>query len=46
MYIGKGQFIHDTTDGHPGVQISRLTRQPWTQLLVCSRRIKWIAALG
>src|ERR1700736_255529 len=24
MYIGDGQFIHDTTTGHPAVQISRL----------------------
>ena len=40
MYIGHGQFIHDTTHGHPGVQISRLRDQPWTQLLVASRRVK------
>ena len=40
MYIGHGQFIHDTTHGHPGVQISRLRDQPWTQLLVASRRLK------
>ena len=40
MYIGRGQFIHDTTHGHPGVQISRLRDQPWTQLLVASRRVK------
>jgi gamma-D-glutamyl-L-lysine dipeptidyl-peptidase len=40
MYIGHGEFIHDTTHGHPGVQISRLKDQPWTRLLVASRRVK------
>jgi cell wall-associated NlpC family hydrolase len=40
MYIGEGQFIHDTTTGHPVVQISRLDDQPWTKLLVASRRVK------
>jgi len=40
MYIGHGEFIHDTTHGHPGVQISRLKDQPWTRLLVACRRMK------
>jgi cell wall-associated NlpC family hydrolase len=40
MYIGDGQFIHATTNGHPVVQISRLDDQPWTRLLVASRRTK------
>ena len=40
MYIGDGQFIHDSTNGHPVVQISRLEDQPWTKLLVASRRVK------
>lgn len=40
MYIGDGQFIHDTTNDHPVVQISRLDDQPWTKLLVASRRVK------
>jgi cell wall-associated NlpC family hydrolase len=40
MFIGHGQFIHDTTYGHPGVQIGRLNDQPWTRLLVACRRIK------
>jgi cell wall-associated NlpC family hydrolase len=40
MFIGHGQFIHDTTYGHPGVQISRLNDQPWTHLLVACRRVK------
>ena len=40
MFIGHGNFIHDTTYGHPGVKISRLKDQPWTNLLVICRRIK------
>jgi gamma-D-glutamyl-L-lysine dipeptidyl-peptidase len=40
MYIGDGQFIHDTTNGHPVVQISRLDDQPWTRILVSCRRVK------
>jgi cell wall-associated NlpC family hydrolase len=40
MYIGDGQFIHDSTSGHPVVQISRLDDQPWTRLLVACRRAK------
>jgi len=40
MYIGDGQFIHDTTNGHPVVQISRLDDELWTRLLVSSRRVK------
>jgi len=40
MFIGDGQFIHDTTNGHPVVQISRIDEEPWTHLLVASRRVK------
>lgn len=40
VYIGEGQFIHDTTNGHPVVQISRLDEEPWTKLLVACRRVK------
>jgi cell wall-associated NlpC family hydrolase len=40
MFIGHGKFIHDTTNGHPGVQISQLNDQPWTKLLVACRRAK------
>ena len=40
MYIGDGQFIHDTTSGHPVVQISQLDDEPWTHLLVACRRVK------
>jgi gamma-D-glutamyl-L-lysine dipeptidyl-peptidase len=40
MYIGNGEFIHDTTHDHPMVQISRLDDQPWTKLLLACRRAK------
>ena len=40
MYLGNGEFMHDTTHDHPGVQISRLDDMPWTQLLVAIRRVK------
>jgi cell wall-associated NlpC family hydrolase len=40
MYIGDGQFIQDTTNGHPVIQISRIDDEPWTHLLVASRRVK------
>ncbi len=40
MYIGNGEFIHSTTHDHPVVQISRLDDQPWTRLLVATRRVK------
>jgi cell wall-associated NlpC family hydrolase len=40
MYIGDGEFIHDTTNGHPVVQISRLNDEPWTKFLVACRRVR------
>jgi len=40
MYIGDGQFIHDTTHEHPVIQISKLDDDPWTKLLVACRRVK------
>jgi cell wall-associated NlpC family hydrolase len=40
MYIGNGEFIHDTTHDHPMVQISKLDDKPWTELLVAARRVK------
>lgn len=40
MYIGNGEFIHDTVHEHPGVQISTLDDKPWTTLLVAARRPK------
>ena len=39
MFIGDGQFIHDSTNGHPVVQISRIDDEPWTHFLVTSRRV-------
>ena len=39
MYIGEGEFIHDTTHEKPGVQISRLDDAPWTTLLIAARRL-------
>jgi SH3-like domain-containing protein len=40
MYVGQGEFIHDTTHDHPGVQISHLDDMPCTKLLVAARRVK------
>jgi len=40
MFIGGGEFIHDTVHGHPGVQISRLDDEPWARILVACRRMK------
>jgi SH3-like domain-containing protein len=40
MYLGNGEFIHDTTNTHPVVQISNLDQMPWTKLLVAARRVK------
>jgi gamma-D-glutamyl-L-lysine dipeptidyl-peptidase len=40
MYIGNGEFIHDTTHEHPMVQISKLDDKPWTDILVAARRVK------
>lgn len=39
MYIGNGEFIHDTTNTHPGIQVSKLDDEPWTKLFVQARRI-------
>jgi cell wall-associated NlpC family hydrolase len=41
IYIGRGQFIYDTTRAHPGVQSAVLgTDQPWKRFLVVCRRIQ------
>jgi len=40
MYIGEGQFIQASTNGHPVVQIGRLDDEPWTRLLVACRRVR------
>lgn len=45
MYIGDGQIIQATTNGHPVVQISRLDDPPWTKLLVACRRVREHARL-
>jgi hypothetical protein len=42
MYIGDGQFIHDSAKGHPTVQIGRLDDEPWRRILVACRRVKLI----
>jgi hypothetical protein len=40
MYIGDGQIVQATTNGHPVVQISPLDDQPWSRLLVACRRVR------
>jgi cell wall-associated NlpC family hydrolase len=40
MYIGHRKFVHATTHGHPVIQISKLSNQPWKKLLVACRRVK------
>lgn len=40
MYIGNGEIIHATTNGHPVIQISRLDDEPWTRILVACRRVR------
>lgn len=40
MYLGNGEFIHDTTHGRPGVQVSKLADEPWNHLFVAARRVK------
>ena len=40
IYLGNGEFMHDTPRSHPGVQISRLDDMPWTKILVAIRRVK------
>ncbi len=40
VYIGDGQFIQATTNGHPVVQIGRIDDDPWTRPLVACRRIR------
>lgn len=40
MYIGNGEFIHDTTHEHPMIQVNKLDDMPWTKLLVAARRAK------
>jgi gamma-D-glutamyl-L-lysine dipeptidyl-peptidase len=40
MYVGDGQFIHDSTGGRPTVQIGSLNDEPWTRILVACRRVR------
>jgi len=40
MFIGDGQFIQATTNGHPVIQIGRLDEEPWNKFLVATRRVK------
>jgi hypothetical protein len=40
MYIGNGEFIHDTTSNNPMVQISKLDDAHWTKIFISARRIK------
>lgn len=40
MYLGDGEFIHATAQGHPVVQIGRVDEEPWKNLLVSCRRVK------
>lgn len=40
LFLGAETFLHSTTEGHPGVQISCLADQPWTTRLCAQRRLR------
>ena len=40
LFLGAGAFLHATTEGRPGVQISRLADQPWRTRLCAQRRLR------
>ena len=40
LFLGDGNFIHSTTEGHPGVQVSRLDHLPWSDRLCAQRRLR------
>ncbi len=40
LFLGDGTFLHSTTEGHPGVQISRLADHPWSTRLCAQRRLR------
>ena len=40
LFLGAGIFLHSTTEGHPGVQISRLADHPWSTRLCAQRRLR------
>jgi hypothetical protein len=40
LYLGHAHFIHDTTDIHPCIQISRLDAAPWNERITAQRRLR------
>ncbi len=40
LFVGAGDFLHATTEGHPGVQVSRLADHPWSVRLCAQRRLR------
>ena len=40
VYVGDRSFIHDTTHGTPGIQISSMEDQPWSERLIAQRRLR------
>lgn len=40
LFLGAGTFLHSTTEGHPGVQISLLADHPWHTRLCAQRRLR------
>lgn len=40
LFLRDGRFIHDTTQDHPGVQISALDQEPWKSRLAAQRRLR------
>ncbi len=39
LFLSAGTFLHSTTEGRPGVQISRLVDHPWSVRLCAQRRL-------
>ncbi len=40
MCMGGGTFIHSTTEGKPGVQVSRIAEEPWRTRVCGARRVR------
>ena len=40
LALGAGNFLHDTPRGVPGVQVSKLSDKPWSELLVARCRVR------
>ena len=40
IFLGGGRFLHDSTHGSPGVQISALADDPWHDRLTAQRRLQ------